>query len=87
MGIRFYNLNGFFVKKLAHGVKSYFNKKDSYGKRQGENVGGTLGGGDYAACRDASRGNSEIIVDDRLAMFKMESFLYDRGPITTQRKE
>ena len=23
MGIRFYNLNGFFVKKLAHGVK-YF---------------------------------------------------------------
>ena len=22
MGIRFYNLNGFFVKKLAHGVNS-----------------------------------------------------------------
>ena len=24
MGIRFYNLNGFFVKKLAHGVKYIF---------------------------------------------------------------
>lgn len=23
MGIRFYNLNGFFVKKLAHGVTYY----------------------------------------------------------------
>ena len=26
MGIRFYNLNGFFVKKLAHGVSIYFYK-------------------------------------------------------------
>ena len=25
MGIRFYNLNGFFVKKLAHGVNFFFN--------------------------------------------------------------
>ena len=28
MGIRFYNLNGFFVKKLAHGVLSlYYTRK------------------------------------------------------------
>ena len=29
MGIRFYNLNGFFVKKLAHGVIYLKNHKNS----------------------------------------------------------
>ena len=30
MGIRFYNLNGFFVKKLAHGVKYIIYESKAY---------------------------------------------------------
>ena len=36
MGIRFYNLNGFFVKKLAHGVKTII----TYDKIHGDGIAG-----------------------------------------------
>ena len=49
MGIRFYNLNGFFVKKLAHGVRYSNNRRNFPDKNRGKIRSWTFPGGKVCA--------------------------------------